>query len=99
MAGNRIGRPVRQPELDDAATDQPLATPDVAARFKRTFEIAPDALILAASQDAPLIIALGTPSVAARRHERQFIVGLVGAVVAIGSAMAIALMLGGGPGG
>jgi hypothetical protein len=37
--------------------------------------------------------------VAAGRHERQFLVGLLGAVLAIGSAMALALMLGGGLGG
>ena len=96
IPGFGIGRPVREPELDEAATDPPLATADDAARFRRTFEIAPDALILAASPEVPLVIALGAPSVAAGRHERQFLVGLLGAVVAIGSAMALALMLGGG---
>jgi hypothetical protein len=99
IPGFGIGRPVREPELDVAATDPPLATAEDAARFKRTFEIAPEALILAASPDVPLIIALGAPSVAAGRQERQFLVGLLGAVVAIGSAMALALMLGGGLGG
>lgn len=99
IPGFGIGRPVRQPELDEAANDPPLATADDAARFRRAFEIAPDALILAASPEVPLVIALGAPSVAAGRHERQFLVGLLGAVVAIGSAMALALMLGGGLGG
>jgi hypothetical protein len=99
IPGFGIGRPVREPELDDGATDPPLATADDAARYRRTFEIAPDALILAASPEVPLVIALGAPSVAAGRHERQFLVGLLGAVVAIGSAMALALMLGGGLGG
>jgi hypothetical protein len=96
IPGFGIGQPVRDPELDEAATDPLLATADDAARFRRTFEIAPDALILAASPEVPLVIALGAPSVAAGRHERQFLVGLLGAVVAIGSAMALALMLGGG---
>jgi hypothetical protein len=99
IPGFGIGRPVREPELDDGATDPPLATADDAARYRRTFEIAPDALILAASPEVPLVIALGAPSVAAGRHERQFLVGLLGAVVAIGSAMALALMLGDGLGG
>jgi hypothetical protein len=98
IPGFGIGRPVRRPELDDAATDPPLATADDVARFKRTFEIAPDALILAASADVPLVIALGAPSVAAGRQDRQFLVGLLGAVIAIASAMALALMLGGGLG-
>jgi hypothetical protein len=98
IPGFGIGRPVRQPELDEAATDPPLATADDAARFKQTFEIAPDALILAASPEVPLVIALGAPSVAAGRQDRQFLVGLLGAVVAIAAAMALALMLGGGLG-
>lgn len=96
IPGFGIGRPVRPPDLDDAATDPPLATVDDAERYRRTFEIEPDALILAAAPDAPLTIALGPPSAAAGRHERQFLVGLLGAVVAIVSAMALAVMLGDG---
>lgn len=99
IPGFGIGRPVRPPELDDAAIDPPLATAGDAARYRRTFEIAPDALVLAASPEAPLVIASGAPSVAAGRRERQFLVGLVGAVIAIASAMAGAVMLGGGLGG
>lgn len=94
IPGFGIGRPVRQPELDEAAIDPPLATEDDAARYRRTFEIAPDALILAASAEVPLVIALGGPTVAAGRRQRQFLVGLLGAVVAIASAMALAVMLG-----
>jgi hypothetical protein len=98
IPGFGIGRPVRPPELDDAATDPPLASEDDAARYRRSFEIAPDALIVAAAEDAPLVIAIGSPSVAAGRREREFLVGLLGAVVAIASAMALAVMLGGGLG-
>ena len=98
IPGFGIGRPVREPDLDEAATDPPLATAVDAARYRRTFEIAPDALILAAAPDAPLMIAMGAPSVAAGRRQREFFVGLLGAVVAIASAMAFAVMLGGGLG-
>ncbi len=44
----------------------------------------------------PLLIAHGLPGVAADRHQDQFVVGLLGAVLAIGSAMALALVFGGG---
>ncbi len=98
IPGFGIGRPVRQPELDEAAIDPPLATEIDAARYSRTFEIAADALILAAAPDAPLVIAMGAPSAAADRRQRQFFVGLLGAIVAIGSAMALAVMLGDGLG-
>ena len=81
-----------------AATEPPLAAADDAQRFDRTFEIAPDALILAASETVPLVIAGGPPAAAAGRQERLFLIGLLGAVLAIGSAMAMAVMVGGGIG-
>jgi len=99
IPGFGIGRPVRAPELDEAATEPHLAAPGDAQRFERTFEIAPDALILAASASVPLVIAAGPPAAAAGRQERLFLIGLLGAVLAIGSAMAMALMVGGGIGG
>ena len=99
IPGFGIGRPVRAPELDEAATEPSLAAPIDAQRFERTFEIAPDALILAASDAVPLVIASGLPAAAAGRQQRLFLVGLLGAVLAIGSAMAMAVMAGGGTGG
>jgi hypothetical protein len=95
IPGFGIGRPVREPDLDEAAFDPPLATEVDAARYRQTFQIDPDALILAASHDSPLVIAIGLPAVAAGRQQREFLVGLLGAVVAIASAMALAVMLGG----
>ena len=98
IPGFGIGRPVRPPELDVAATQPQLAAPADAARYERTFEIAPDDLVLAASAAVPLVIAAGAPAAAAGRQERRFLVGLLGAVLAIGSAMALAVMLNGGIG-
>ena len=99
IPGFGIGRPVRRPELDEAATATALASEVDAARYRRTFEIAPGALILAASPDAPLVIAAVPPATAAGRGQREFLIGLLGAVVAIASAMAFAVLLGGGLGG
>lgn len=95
IPGFGIGRPVREPELDPAANEPPLATPDDAARNERTFGVRPDALVLAASDEVPLIISLGTPMAVAGRSQRAFLIGLLGAILAIGSAMALALLLGG----
>jgi hypothetical protein len=95
IPGFGIGRPVSKPELDEAASEPALAAPAEADSFERIFEIAPDALVLAASPEVPLVISLGSPSAAAGRHEREFVIGLLGAIVAIGSAMALAMMLGG----
>jgi hypothetical protein len=99
IPGFGIGRPVRPPELDPDATEPALAGPTDAARYARTFEIAPDALVLAAAPDVPLVISLGAPATAAGRHEREFLVGLLGAVLAIASAVGLALVAGGGFGG
>lgn len=96
IPGFGIGRPVSRPDLDEAAIDPPLATEVDATRYRQTFEIAPDALILAAAPDAPLSIAIGLPSVVAGRGQREFLVGLLGAILAIASAMALAVMLGDG---
>lgn len=95
IPGFGIGRPVRPPELDADANAPPLAPPADAARYARTFEIAPDALVLASSPDVPLVISLGAPAAAAGRHEREFLIGLLGAVLAIVSAVGLAIVVGG----
>jgi hypothetical protein len=99
IPGFGIGRPIRAPELDADATAPSLAALSDAQRYEQTFEIAPDALILAASGAVPLVIAGGPPAAAAGRLQRLFLIGLLGAVLAIGSAMAMAVMIGGEIGG
>jgi hypothetical protein len=96
IPGFGIGRPAREPELHPDAHEPPLGTAADAERAARTFAIDPGALILAAAPDVPLLIAAGTPTVAADRQEWRFLVGLLGALLAIGSAMALGVMLSGG---
>ena len=95
-AGFGIGRPVSQPTLDAEANPLPLAAAEDAARFERTFHIGPGDLILAASPEAPLLIAHGTPSAAVERHRETYLLGLLGASLAIVGAMLFAVMLSGG---
>lgn len=99
IPGFGIGAPVRSPVLDPAATVPILAPPEAAARNSRTFDIAPEQLVVAAGADIPLLIAFGAPTVAAARHHDTFLVGLLGAVVAIGSAIVLAVALTSGGGG
>ena len=96
IPGFGIGRPVRMPELDLAAHALPLADTEDAARYERTFHISPATLILASTPDVPLLIVHGMPGIAADRYQDRFIVGLLGAILAIASAMIGAIMLGGG---
>ncbi len=96
IPGFGIGRPAREPELDPEA-HRPVVVPEAAPRAAARFNIAPDTLVIAATEDAPLIIAEGAPSVAAAREQGRFLLGLLGAALAVGSAIVGAVILGGLP--
>lgn len=96
IPGFGIGLPVVAPAIDPAANQLPLADPETAARAHRAFHIAPETLVLAASDEVPLLIAHGVPGVVAERGQDRFLVGLLGAVLAIASAMVVGLSLSGG---
>ena len=66
-----------------------------AARADAAFEIASGDLVIAASAEVPLLIALGAPASAAARQQARFIVGLLGGVLAIGSSVILALIVDG----
>jgi hypothetical protein len=96
IPGFGIGRPVTAATIDPAAHPLPLAGADVAARVRQTFDIAPEALVMAASSEVPLLIAHGVPGEVVERGQVRFTVGLLGAVLAIVSAMVVAIDLSGG---
>ncbi len=96
IPGFGIGHPVTAPVIDPAAHPLPIATATEAAQAERTFAIAPDTLVLAAAAEVPLLIAYGSPGQVVRRSQARFFVGLLGAILAIASAMAVAIILGGG---
>ena len=96
IPGFGIGRPVSVAEIDPAAHRLPLATAEEAVQTARTFEIAPGSLVFASSEEVPLLIAYGTPGAVMSRSQSRFTLGLLGAVLAIASAMVFAIMLSGG---
>ncbi len=98
IPGFGIGRPVRTPTLDPAALSAPLASAGEAARAERTFDITPASLIVASGLEMRLLVTLGLPAVAAQRADDRFIAGLLGATLAIGSAVALAWLFSGGLG-
>lgn len=95
IPGFGVGRPVRPPRLDAGVHAPTLATADEAAQIERTFDLAPDLLVLAAAPGVPLVIALGTPGAAVARAQGRFLLGLLGAVLAIACAVGLALVLSG----
>jgi len=96
IPGFGIGRPLTPPELDPAADSLPPGDPALAARARDAFDIAPASIVLASAVDAPLLVSLGAPGAVVARGQGQFLVGLLGAVVAIGSAVVLAFLLSGG---
>src|ERR1044072_9747261 len=84
------------PVLDPHAARLPLGPPSQAAEAERRFEIEPETLLLASAPGAPLLIAYGVPSAAAERRQARFLLGLLGAILAIASAMALAMIVQGG---
>ncbi|MEA2518208.1 MAG: hypothetical protein QOF49_288 [Chloroflexota bacterium] len=95
IPGFGIGQPIRPPDLDAAADRPQPADADLAGRVAATFDIPLDSLVFAASAEAPLLVALGPPSDVTARGRWQLVLGLLGAVVAIGSAMGLAFVLNG----
>jgi hypothetical protein len=95
IPGFGIGRPVTDPELDPGVHEPVLATPTEAASIGRTFDLEPDLLVIAAGPGSALLVAAGSPGEAAARAQGRFMVGLLGALLAIGSAVAGAAMLSG----
>lgn len=93
IPGFGIGRPVREPELDPGVAPPVLATPAEAATAERTFDLRPDLLVIAAGPGSPLLIVPGSPGEAVAREQGRFLVGLLGALLAIGSAVAGAILL------
>ncbi|MFL5641898.1 MAG: hypothetical protein ACJ77V_13360 [Chloroflexota bacterium] len=96
IPGFGIGRPITAPSIDPSANPLPLADATEATRIRRTFDIAPEALVMAASSEVPLLVAFGVPGDVVERGQVRFTVGLLGAVLAIVSAMVVAIDLSGG---
>jgi len=98
IPGFGIGRPVATPHLDPGAAPLPVASAEERARVQQTFEIAPETLVVVASDEVPLLIAHGTPGAVVQRGQTQLVVGLLGGILAIVSAMAFAFVVNGGTG-
>jgi hypothetical protein len=99
IPGFGIGKPTRPPDLHPDAHPLPIASPTERARAERTFDLGPDTLVLAAATEVPLVIAAGAPAAVVGRHRDRLVVGLLGAVLAIGSAVILAATLSGMIGG
>ena len=90
IPGFGIGRPTRAPELDPEARPLPIAPAGAEAAAAATFDIPPGELVMAALPDSPLAVRIGSPGESVARDQGALTRGLVGAVVAIASALVLA---------
>jgi hypothetical protein len=94
IPGFGIGKPVREPELDPGADRPVLAPQQLAREAAARFDIPPDTIVIAAAEDSPLLIVEGVPEAAVAHEQGRFMLGLIGAVLAIASAIVGAIVLG-----
>jgi hypothetical protein len=93
IPGFGIGRPARAPELDPEADLPVLASRAEATAAEVRFEIPPGELVVAAAPEHPLAIMIGSPGEAVKREDAKVLLGMVGAALAIASAVVLALAL------
>jgi len=91
IPGFGIGRPTRAPDLDPAAQALPIAPAGIEEATAATFDIPPGELVVAAVPGSPLVVRIGSPGEAVARDRGALSQGLVGAVIAIASALVLAL--------
>jgi len=96
IPGFGIGHPTRAPHLDPDARPEPVADAATSEKIARMFDIAPEELVVAATPECPLLIAQGVPGAAEARNQGQFVMGLLGALLAIGAVFVLAFELTGG---
>jgi hypothetical protein len=96
IPGFGIGRPTRPPELDPEAAPPVLATPaEAAAATPLAFDLPPGALVVGAAEGTPLVVSTGTPAAIEQAHTTGFVVGIGGAILAVVSAVTLALVVDG----
>ena len=93
IPGFGIGQPTRPPELDPDAQPPPVAGPTAHEVAMDRYQIPADELVLARAPDGALAIYRGTPQAATQQHDLAFLLGLVGAVMAVCCTLALGAVL------
>jgi hypothetical protein len=95
IPGFGIGRPTEPPALDPDVRSPRLAHPDAYDASMEPYRIPADSLVLAKAPGGSLAVYLGAPAGATQQHDLAFVLGIVGGVMAIVSALGIGALLGG----
>jgi hypothetical protein len=93
IPGFGIGRPTEPPELDPDARAPQLADPATYDESMESYAIPTDSLVLAKAPGGSLAIYFGEPAIATRQHDLAFLLGIMGAVMAIVSVLGMGALL------
>jgi hypothetical protein len=93
IPGFGIGRPTEPPELDPDARTPQLAEPAAYEDSMESYTIPADSLVLAKAPGGSMAVYLGEPAVATRQHDLAFLLGIVGGIVAVASALGMGALL------
>jgi hypothetical protein len=93
IPGFGIGRPTERPALDPDARTPELADPAAYDESMAPYEIPDGSLVLAKAPGSSMAVYLGTPAIATRQHDLAFLLGIVGAVMAVASALGMGALL------
>jgi hypothetical protein len=96
IPGFGIGRPTSPPSIDPAARPPAVAGPEVDAAARQRYQIPAHELVLARATGGELAIYEGAPVEATRRHDADFLLGLVGAVMVVVCTLALGVSVAGG---
>jgi hypothetical protein len=92
IPGFGIGRPTEMPEIDPGARPPEVVEPDGEPSAADRYLIPDDALVIARGHGT-LAIYAGSPSIATAHHDSAFVLGIVGAVMAVVSVAAFGFLL------
>ena len=93
IPGFGIGQPTRPPELDPDAQPPPAVEPTAHEVAMDRYQIPADELVLARAPGGTLAIYRGAPQAATQQHDLAFLLGLVGAVMAVCCTLALGAVL------
>ncbi|MEA2026917.1 MAG: hypothetical protein U9O18_09515 [Chloroflexota bacterium] len=93
IPGFGIGMPTAQPELDPDVQAPDIPADDVHQEALEKYDIPDEELVLSRGLKGGLAIYAGTPQAATQHHDFAFMVGIIGAVMAVICALALGAII------
>lgn len=93
IPGFGIGAPTRMPELDDRALQPEPQGEEAHQEVMARYDIPDEELVLSRGQTGEMAVYMGAPTEAVMHHDFAFALGVVGAVMAVFSALGLGAIL------